>query len=233
MEYLDTQRTRPSKTDTVEIHEDSGFSARRDWSHFKRCPVIQWNVGRPRTYLPAAEKPTLFHYFAGGVGDEDDALAFFRSFGPLFQDANTNGAGEIVRESMYDWMWEVLNAKTALDSYYRLVTEDGDVFDDSQESREFRGMLNRGLKDNVYPVIGRFPDYVGAGRILLSPSNLLGAMWLMFAREVTGESVVRMCDHCLNLFAMSADSARRGKRFCSDSCRLKAHRMKSEGGETK
>lgn len=222
MEYLDTERTRPSKTDSVVVVDDPTVEMKhaRQLSRFKRRPVIEWQVERPRTYFPLADKPTLFHYFAGGVESEDDALAFFRSYGPLYHDA---GDAKVVRESLLDWTWEAMEARHALDAYRQRDELDVDLFDDSRESRDFRGMVNRGLKENVYPIVTR-------SGILLAPSNLLGAMWLMFAREVARETTVATCPYCLDLFAMSADSARRGKRFCSDACRNKAFR--SKGGDT-
>lgn len=59
------------------------------------------------------------------------------------------------------------------------------------------------------------------------PKNLLGALWLQFARAVDGNRDFRRCRQCGQWFAVSP-SERTSREFCSNACRSKAYRERIE-----
>jgi hypothetical protein len=72
------------------------------------------------------------------------------------------------------------------------------------------------------------PRFVGldpgrhAPSLFLVPKNLLGAIWLQFAKIIDRRSAMQRCVTCRNLFAVGGgrQNARRGDaRCCSDQCR--------------
>ncbi len=60
------------------------------------------------------------------------------------------------------------------------------------------------------------------------PNDLLGAMWLQFARAVAGNRRYRQCDACGLWFEVSPEQNRTNRRFCSTACRSKFYRRKKE-----
>jgi hypothetical protein len=62
----------------------------------------------------------------------------------------------------------------------------------------------------------------------IRPSNLLGAIWLQFALAVDGAKKYRACKGCGRWFELSPQTGRISKLFCSDSCRVRAHRERRE-----
>ncbi len=64
----------------------------------------------------------------------------------------------------------------------------------------------------------------------LVPKNLLGALWLQFAREVDAGTEYRKCLVCAKRFPISAEGFRRNKKLCSDRCRQKDFRARHRTG---
>jgi hypothetical protein len=62
----------------------------------------------------------------------------------------------------------------------------------------------------------------------MTPGNLLGAMWLQFAQEVTGQAQHRPCKVCGKWLTISSDDYgfRSDREFCSAACRQKDYRTK-------
>jgi hypothetical protein len=60
------------------------------------------------------------------------------------------------------------------------------------------------------------------------PKNLLGALWMQFARTVVGEVAYRQCKVCPNVLTISSDQGcyRADREFCSAACRQRDHRRK-------
>ena len=58
----------------------------------------------------------------------------------------------------------------------------------------------------------------------LMPTNLLGALWLQFARSVEASKNYRRCRVCTQWFEVSVEGKRRHSKYCSDRCRMKAYR---------
>ena len=61
-------------------------------------------------------------------------------------------------------------------------------------------------------------------RIVFAPSNLLAAMWLQFAQEVTGEHELRRCTGCGKYFQVGPGGRRGHAQTCSEACRKRKSR---------
>lgn len=216
-------------------------------------------------YRPMDE-PTLFRAFAA-ITEADEALAFFRAYGPLLADYKAclhYTRRDDYRESVQLWRSRALVMDEAVRLFDAVHTKDVDAAgvllrdglpDDPRRAlpgrledlyvpfgiRHFAqdpaleglslfeqaehciaAMVNDNLLENVGPelVYGQ----AGAASLDLRPVNLLGAMWLMFTRAVLGQVIVQPCSHCGGWFAMSPGSARRGRMYCADTCKMAAHR---------
>lgn len=58
------------------------------------------------------------------------------------------------------------------------------------------------------------------------PSNLIGCIWLQFARAVDGNRDYRQCEECRKWFEATPQVTRSDRRFCTPSCKASAHRKK-------
>ena len=59
-----------------------------------------------------------------------------------------------------------------------------------------------------------------------SPVDLIGAVWLQFARAVERDSKFRQCAECGTWFELAPGTARADKLYCSTPCRTKAYRKR-------
>jgi hypothetical protein len=85
-------------------------------------------------------------------------------------------------------------------------------------------MINTRLRDHAAPRLLYDSDQDRLG-LHLVPENLLGALWLQFARAVDGNKDYRRCGGgCGRWMEISLDAHRTHRRFCSDACRNKAYR---------
>lgn len=87
--------------------------------------------------------------------------------------------------------------------------------------------INQKLREHAP---GRLLYNPEAGRLELhlAPRNLLGAIWLQFARAVEGNKEYRRCRVCSKWFAVSPGGKRRQAVYCSTRCRVKAYRDRQE-----
>jgi hypothetical protein len=58
------------------------------------------------------------------------------------------------------------------------------------------------------------------------PKNLMGAMWLQFARGIDGNKDYRQCLECGRWFEISLEANRPTRFFCKDACRSKFYRRR-------
>lgn len=122
------------------------------------------------------------------------------------------------------------------------------MYDDSGDSAQFDanvenvalahiiGRINAELRENAAPsLIYSASDDRAILRIV--PQNLLGAMWLQFARAIDGGKAYARCEVCGDLWEVAPDSDyspeargvhRSNKRYCSDKCRSKALRVRQQ-----
>ena len=58
------------------------------------------------------------------------------------------------------------------------------------------------------------------------PENLLGFLWLQFAKAIEGNISHRPCEDCGKWFALGGRSGRSDKQYCSGTCKARSHRIK-------
>jgi hypothetical protein len=88
--------------------------------------------------------------------------------------------------------------------------------------------VNEGLKRSYSParlLRGRQFDKLG---LSVAPANLIGLLWLQFAKAIEGDTSYRRCDDCGKWFALGGRSGRSDKRFCSGTCKARTHRLKGQ-----
>jgi hypothetical protein len=64
----------------------------------------------------------------------------------------------------------------------------------------------------------------GKLNLRIVPKNLMGAMWLQFARGIDGNKDYRRCLACGKWFEISLEANRPTRFFCKDACRYKFYR---------
>jgi hypothetical protein len=62
--------------------------------------------------------------------------------------------------------------------------------------------------------------------LYMVPVDLIGALWLQFARAVERDSQFRNCAECGTWFELAPGTARSDKLYCSTACRIKAYRKR-------
>ena len=62
------------------------------------------------------------------------------------------------------------------------------------------------------------------GSVELTPTSTLGALWLQFTQAVLDNRRYRKCRNCDMWFELHPSKARKSRFYCSDACRIKAHR---------
>ncbi len=65
--------------------------------------------------------------------------------------------------------------------------------------------------------------------VRLVPKNLLGAIWLQMAHAIERNGEFRRCAECDRWFEVSREGGRSDKIYCSNACRVKAHRQRLTG----
>ena len=83
--------------------------------------------------------------------------------------------------------------------------------------------INRHLERNAAPKLLYNPESDQL-ELRLMPTNLLGALWLQFARSVEASKTYRRCRVCKQWFEVSVAGKRRQSIYCSDRCRVKKYR---------
>jgi hypothetical protein len=87
--------------------------------------------------------------------------------------------------------------------------------------------INENLSKHASPRLLWSTD-TGKQVIRIVPNNLLGALWLQFARAVAGEASYRQCRACGKWITISTEEHghRKHRVFCSAACRQRDHRAK-------
>ena len=83
--------------------------------------------------------------------------------------------------------------------------------------------INSHLEENAAPKLLYNPESDQL-ELRLMPTNLLGALWLQFARSVEASKLYRRCPVCTQWFEVSVKGKRRHSTYCSARCRVKAYR---------
>lgn len=87
--------------------------------------------------------------------------------------------------------------------------------------------VNRGLQGNVQQAMMYDPKRKQP-TLRTRANSLLGLMWSQLGRSITRGEIVVPCESCQQPFLVNPDADGRTarKRFCSDACKLKAHRKR-------
>jgi hypothetical protein len=162
-------------------------------------------------YRPLERFETLFKIFANEVRAPRDVLDFVQKFGPL----TTGGHDENIGEPVYD---TIVHAEGMREFFYYI----------GGDNRR----LQRGIDAQLNP-LGRidfsldFDPATARPRLMLSPSDLLDALWLQFGQMLSGDSPLRRCQHCGEWFESGVRTGRRADaKFCSDEHRISFNSLK-------
>ena len=68
----------------------------------------------------------------------------------------------------------------------------------------------------------------GSHELHVVPSSLLGALWIQAGDLAAGRRDYHKCEQCRTWIALSPDTSRADRRFCSDRCRTKAYRGRQD-----
>ncbi len=92
-------------------------------------------------------------------------------------------------------------------------------------------LVNTALDEaRVHPQLGfKLEDH--SHHLAIVPENLLGAMWLQFARALDGNREYRACRHCGTWFEIGSGAASRARQFCSNRCRVAFSRLRKRERE--
>ena len=84
-------------------------------------------------------------------------------------------------------------------------------------------LVNRHLTNRVAPQMMWDDGWRRLGLHVI-PIGLIGAIWLQFARAVTGNMQFRQCGRCEKFFELSPNASRTNKLFCSNACKTRSYR---------
>lgn len=90
--------------------------------------------------------------------------------------------------------------------------------------------INEHLHDRVEPRLLWSPDRARL-ELRITPTCLAGAVWLQFARAVATGKSYRQCAVCASWYEVGQRAARTTRRYCSNACRLRAHRARHANTE--
>lgn len=95
-------------------------------------------------------------------------------------------------------------------------------------------VVNQHLKGRVSPRL-LWASAVPRLGLHFVPSNLIGALWLQFARAIDGEKEYRRCQVCPRFIEISLEptGSRTDRKYCSDACRMKEYRRTKSPRRTK
>lgn len=95
--------------------------------------------------------------------------------------------------------------------------------------------MRRNLSDHAYPFFHYQPDSERSVPLSLSlaPNDLLGVVWLQFARAIEGDLQYLRCRQCGKWFQVSAKARRSTTAFCSTRCRVNWHRNHPKSKKSK
>lgn len=108
-----------------------------------------------------------------------------------------------------------------------VVDAGSDVF--AQAHAVMLDEVNRGLKDHTRLTVTGRAGHLDVG---FMPTDLLGAMWVQFVREILGNLYVEPCEGpgCQNWVVATPANKKRGKRYCSGACITAASRARNPKG---
>lgn len=88
-------------------------------------------------------------------------------------------------------------------------------------------IVNARLKAHASPSLLYTPEQDRL-RLHIEPKNLLGCLWLQFARAIDGNRRYERCRECGRWLEISLDAYRTSRKFCSNACRSKNYRDRNK-----
>lgn len=88
-------------------------------------------------------------------------------------------------------------------------------------------VVNTALEGQVSPRLLWNEERTALG-LYIFPHSLIGALWLQFARAISGNKSYHRCEYCGKWFEVSLEASRPTRVYCSDACRFKAYRKRQE-----
>jgi hypothetical protein len=154
----------------------------------------------------------IFIVVEDGVRYEWDDEKFLRSFGWLCS----------TKMQLKEWLWEWgLEAKTEEERMIRFA------------SGWAQGQINEAMADgtrkrhSLTSVRVLFNHEARKMKLHITPSNLLGAMWLQCARVLSENPTFRICEYCQKWFEVSPDARRSHAKYCGPRCKVAAYRKRN------
>ena len=199
-----------------------------------------------RPYRPLEDEPALFRTFA----ETDDIPAFANKFGHLGMDTELVPSMERTRaERMRDWGAEISGMRQCLEAWdsYRnsKVTKLPDDWEHIDpwpqgivpESEKLFAFLQHHVRPRIQAHTESTFIHDPALKqaipleVVVSPKNLLGAIWLQFALALEEYPKQRKCEICGRWFAVSPRGNRANVAYCSTRCRSSAYRLAKNATE--
>jgi hypothetical protein len=163
------------------------------------------NGGKLVTYEPFKRFDRLFRSFAS-LQTPEDVLHFIENFGPLTDWGLDIDRGEDVPH--------VLEHATAFREWLSLSPR-------RLTQKQLANWI--GNEEMVFAKLqaSLYLDDSGALRFRISPRSLVAGLWFQLAQTLTGETTIRACLHCGQLFEAGRGTDRRlDAKFCSDEHRI-------------
>jgi hypothetical protein len=213
------------------------------------------------SYQPLEERTGLFREFAALKPNAEQILSFANRFGLLgagsHREFDSNwGRVPVYVETFGLWKGEIEAFKLALETWDALVAGSGQALaelkarwngprlpfavqkalhlSDEDPAMAALSLVQRLADERLREHIEtrfRFHDNRARLRVSLTPTNLIGALWLQFAAAADGLKKFSQCGRCGAPFEVSRDprtGKRRDARFCSDRCRVGNYRERIE-----
>ena len=197
----------PEGYEIVEIEKGSSPAARSIAAGERHCSVVKPRSGREEPYVLEGAGNRIFIELANAEKTPEAVLAFTKRHGLLWTPPGASDRGSYAQplEEFYD-------AISGLRTAAELAGSNG--------LQEIVPRLSkRGVRLHMRLVQ---PAGETAPRLILDPTSLLSFLHAEFLQRLDGGIEIRNCPRCGKV--MAAGRAGQQPRYCSDSCRVSAHR---------
>jgi hypothetical protein len=222
------------------------------WVGPSRSPYLTEREGNRgcREYAPLDDHTGLFLNFASTEPTETGILAFANEYG-LMGISSRDGTQFHPNERRTTWVQQIGDMRGIVGIWQQLRHRPGE----SIRTDRFYDMVNDHLQQSLWStVLGRpkleqgsrhIFDLQGSvpeapvmriirasrdGKLVLevTPTNLLGALWLQFAYAIVNDIGFRQCLSCRSWFAVSPETRRADSLYCKEACRIRAYKERKK-----
>ncbi len=174
--------------------------------------------GPLRTYRPLEEHPALFRQFAYLSRTPQAFLEFANEFGFLGVDCSEHPESATWLEHSPYWHTHVQGFLYIVEGI------------DRDEKHSIASIFNQYVAPDMTVRIEAATAKRSALQVV--PLNLIAAMWLQIAGELTDGTTFRKCDWCPTWFPYGPGTGHREtRRFCSPRCRKASNRYEKGEGQ--